>query len=101
MRHYHSRGLVKDISGSGQELSIAIHHERIARFEDRDGKASDMDSMTMVFGVASDVPRAVWQKGAKVAFEFDVRWSKRPALWITRAEALPAETPLTLTESHH
>ncbi|MEY4580488.1 MAG: hypothetical protein RL701_5191 [Pseudomonadota bacterium] len=96
LRRYHARGIVTEVSSSGAELSVAIHHERIAKFEGRDGKLSDMDSMTMLFGVASDVPRAVWSQGAKVDFEFDMRWNLRPSLWIVRAQNLPPDTELTL-----
>jgi hypothetical protein len=100
VRRYHTRGLITQVADDRGELSVAIHHERIDPFEDRDGKASAMDSMQMLFGVASDVPRAPFQPNAKLAFDFDVRWSKQPTLLIVKAEPLDAETPLLLKQGH-
>jgi hypothetical protein len=100
VRRYHARGQVIEVSGTGSDLSIAIHHELIPSFEDRDGKRSAMKSMVMAFGVAPDVPRDIWSQGAKVAFDFDVRWSKQPTLFIVRAEGLPADASLSLTREH-
>lgn len=99
-RRYHARGLVTESSQDGDELSVAIHHEQIKAFEGRDGKRSNMDSMTMLFGVAKDLPPAMFSQGTKLAFDFDVRWSKRPTLLIVKAEKLPAETQLKLDSSH-
>jgi Cu/Ag efflux protein CusF len=81
-------------------LNVAIHHEAIPNFEDRDGKSSSMSSMTMLFGVADDVPKSLFKQGAKVELDFDVRWSQRPTLFIVKASALDAETPLELKTSH-
>jgi hypothetical protein len=101
VRRYHTRGVVKEASGERGELSVAIHHERIEGFEDRDGKRSAMDSMQMLFGTASDVPKALFQPGKKLAFDFDVRWSRQPTLVIVKASELGAETALELSEGHH
>jgi len=100
VRRYHARGQVTEVSGSGPDLTIAIHHELIQGFEDRDGKRSPMKSMVMAFGVAPDIPRDLWSQGAKVAIDFDVRWSKHPTLFIVRAEALPGDALLELTRDH-
>jgi len=100
VRRYHTRGQVTALSGAGAELTISIHHERIEGFEDRDGQRSPMASMVMAFGAAPDVPRDLWSQGAKVDFEFDVRWSKQPTLYIVKARALPADQPLLLTKEH-
>jgi Cu/Ag efflux protein CusF len=97
VRRYHARGVVTEIASTGGELSVAIHHERIAAFEDRDGHAAEMPAMTMIFGVAPSVPRSLFQQDQKLAFDFDVRWNDRPALWIVHAQALPATTELTLS----
>lgn len=101
VRRYQTRGLVKEATSDRGELSAAIHHERIENFEDRDGKRSTMDSMQMLFGAASDVPHALFQPGAKLAFEFDVRWSKQPTLLIVKATQLEPETTLALEPDHH
>lgn len=101
VRRYHVRALVKEVSGSGADLRVALHHERIASFEDRDGKRSEMAAMTMVFGLAPEVPVAQFKPGAKLELDFDVRWSQAPALLVVRAQPLPAETELTLPPDHH
>ena len=100
VRRYDTRGLVKQVSGQPGALSVAIHHERIDGFEDRDGKRSTMDSMQMLFGTASDVPHALFQPGAKLSFAFDVRWSRQPTLLIVKAEELGADAELQLTDGH-
>ena len=100
VRRYHVRGLVKEVGGTGADLSIAIHHEVIPGFEDRDGKRSPMPSMVMAFGVAPDVPRDLWSQGAKVAIDFEVRWGRQPTLYIRRAEALGGDVLLSLSQGH-
>jgi Cu/Ag efflux protein CusF len=100
VRRYPVRGVVTQVTTDRGELSVAIHHERIASFEDRDGKRSAMASMQMLFGVASDVPHALFQPGAKLAFDFEVRWSRQPTLLIVSATALGAETQLELEQGH-
>jgi hypothetical protein len=100
VRRYHTRGVVKEASADRGELSVAIHHERIDGFEDRDGKRSAMDSMQMLFGAASDVPKQLFQPGAKLAFDFEVRWSRQPTLLIVKADALGPDTALELSQAH-
>lgn len=94
---YHTRGLVQDVGKSDDLLSVAVHHERIDAFRDRDGKTAPMGSMTMVFGAASSQLAPPPVRGDKVAFDFEVRWDERPALRIVRIEKLPADTALRLT----
>ena len=101
VRRYHVRALVKEVSGSGADLRVALHHERIPNFEDRDGKRSEMSAMTMVFGVAPEVAVAQLKAGAKVEVDFDVRWSQAPALLVVSAAALPEGTELVLPPDHH
>jgi len=100
-RRYHVRGIVTEVAGSGSERSITIHHEAIPDFVGRDGASSEMPSMKMAFGAANDVPSSLLEPGKKVGFDFDVRWSRRPALWIVKAEALPSTSELTLPEGSH
>jgi len=97
-KRYHARGVVSEVSGSGADLSITIHHESIPNFTGRDGKPSEMPSMQMTFGAANDVPNTLWKDRNKVEFDFDVRWDKRPALWIVHAQPLPESTELTLSK---
>jgi hypothetical protein len=95
--HYHARGVVAAISGSAPDAELSIHHEAIPRFKDRDGHATTMASMTMIFGLAEPSARAGLHVGDKLAFEFDLRWNARPVLLITKLAKLPADTPLTLS----
>jgi Cu/Ag efflux protein CusF len=97
---YHTRGLVTDLAGSGTERSITIHHEAIPGFVGRDGTTAEMPSMKMAFGAANDVPSELLQPGTQLSFDFDMRWSQRPALWIVHVAALPSGTELTLPEGH-
>jgi hypothetical protein len=96
--HYHARGVVESSSGSGEDARAAIRHERIEAFKDRDGKASPMHSMSMNFAIAKGVDTRALVPGAKVEFEFDVRWSSGAPLSITRVTALPADTALVLSK---
>ena len=98
---YTTRGHVDKVEGSGADLRVQIHHERIASFKDRDGNASAMDSMSMIFALGPGVDPSTFKTGGKVSLDFDVRWSKTPPLVITRAEALPDSTALELGGHDH
>jgi Cu/Ag efflux protein CusF len=94
--HYRARGLVESVSGNGDDARAVIRHEQIEAFKDREGKPSRMSSMAMSFAIAPGVDVKALAPGAKVEIEFDVRWSSGAPLVITRAQALAADTPLTL-----
>jgi hypothetical protein len=96
---YATRGLVKEQVGAGADARVAIHHEPLPEFRDRDGKLAPMDAMTMVFGLARGA-RCELTPGTKLAFEFEVRWATSPFLVITRCDTLPPDTPLALSDSH-
>lgn len=97
---YRTRGLVRGVDGAGDELAIAIHHERITRFVDRDGRASPMPAMAMMFGLAPALAERAVRPGDKVAFTFEVRWDERPTLLITQLEPLSPTTELALGGTH-
>lgn len=97
---YHTRGVVQEVGKRDDELSVAVHHERIEAFRDRDGKTAPMSSMVMIFGVAPALVASRLARGDKVALDFEVRWDERPALRITRIETLPADTALSLATEH-
>ena len=84
--------------GAGADLRVAIHHERIDAFKDREGKLSPMPSMPMLFGLTPALAQTPLAPGDKVAFDFEVRWSGSPTLLITQLEKLSSGTDLTLTE---
>jgi Cu/Ag efflux protein CusF len=94
--HYHARGVVVARSGEAGNRELSIHHEALANFADRDNRRTTMESMTMIFGLDPRIA-ADLQVGDKVAFEFDVRWSKRPVLSITKLSKLPGSTALVLS----
>lgn len=89
---YTVRGLVKGVTGD----EVSFQHEAIPAFKGRDGKAADMASMTMSFGIGDGIDRALLKPGAPVTMTFEVRWTERPALKATKVEALPSTTELTL-----
>jgi Cu/Ag efflux protein CusF len=93
--HYHARGVVIALSQDADGRQLSIHHEALTNFADRDNRRTTMKSMTMMFGLDPRIS-ADLQVGDKVAFEFDVRWSKRPVLSITKLSKLPANTALVL-----
>jgi Cu/Ag efflux protein CusF len=99
VKRYHVRGQVEAVEGSGEDLRVTIHHERVPGFVGRDGKASDMGSMKMIFGVAAKVPSEQLHAGAKVGFDFEVRWSQTPALLIVGVEELAGDTGLVLGDT--
>ena len=98
---YHTRGVVSKLEGDGTEARVEIHHERIENFKDRDGKASPMDSMEMIFALGPGVDAAALKPGAKLAIDFDVRWSNSAPLLITKAQPLPDATTLELAGHDH
>ncbi|HKU36777.1 MAG TPA: copper-binding protein, partial [Polyangiales bacterium] len=98
--HYRTRGLVTGVSGEGADSRVAIHHEAIPAFKDRDGKPSPMESMVMSFAIAPGVDRARIEPAAKLDFEFDVIWSSGSPLVITKLQVLPADASLVLSNAH-
>ena len=92
---YSTRGQVIEVPKvEGGELSV--HHEAVPDFRDAEGKPSHMDSMSMPFAVARDVPLAGIAPGDKVAMTFEVRWDSEPTLRVVKLEELPENTALNL-----
>lgn len=94
--HYRCRGMVRAVEGRGDDARVAIQHEALPAFQDRDGKAAPMGSMTMIFGLAPRLQTEPLSVNQKLSFEFDVTWTESPFLVITRLRALPVDTPLQL-----
>jgi hypothetical protein len=97
---YATRGLVRARNAAGEQRELAIHHEALAAFKDREGQLAPMSSMTMIFGLAPEL-KQLPAPGDKLAFEFEVRWDERPSLLITELHKLPDETALSLSSDHH
>jgi len=92
---YDTRGQVVEVPrDAGGEL--VVHHEAVSGFRDREGKPSEMESMSMPFAVAPTVALAGIAPGDKVEMTFEVRWTGEPALRIVALRELPESTALDL-----
>ena len=89
-----------EISEMG-ERNLAIHHEAIPDFTNREGEVSGMDSMTMMFHRPESVSLDGIAVGDPVELTFDVRWSGDHTLTITALDELPEGTELELSADHH
>lgn len=94
---YTVRGVIQEMG----ESSIAIHHETIEDFANRDGDVVGMDSMTMMFHRPADVSVEGIENGDPVEVTFDVRWNGDHTLTLTALRELPAGTELELSAGHH
>jgi Cu/Ag efflux protein CusF len=91
---YKVRGEVKGFDeASGQ---LAIHHEKIPDFKNREGQKVGMMSMQMSFRTAEGVDGKSLAVGDKIEFEFAVEWDKTPPIVVTKVKKLPADTALEL-----
>ena len=80
---YDVRGIVAQLpSGPGTELMI--EHEEIPHFVGASGDTVGMNEMTMGFPVAEGVSLEGFAVGDSVQFTFEVRWSGKPPLRLTR-----------------
>ncbi len=95
-----TRGLVVAVQGEGDDLRVAIHHERIPAFKDREGQRAPMPSMIMLFGLGPGLHVSELVPGVKLALTFEVHWTTSPTLVITHFRRLPADTPLALSSAH-
>ncbi|MBO6936745.1 MAG: copper-binding protein [Deltaproteobacteria bacterium] len=94
---YTVRGQIMEMG----EHNLAIHHESIPDFTNREGEVSGMDSMTMMFWRPESVAVEGIEVGDPVELTFDVRWSGDHTLTISAIDELPAGTELELTADHH
>lgn len=94
---YTVRGQVGDVG----ETSLAVHHEAIPEFVNREGEPSGMASMSMMFHRPASVPIEGIETGDLVELTFDVRWNGDHTLTLTAIEELPEDTVLELGEPHH
>ena len=92
---YRVRGQVVDVPREGRG-DLTVHHETIAEFRDREGKPSEMESMSMPFAVAPGVSLAGIAPGDKVEMTFEVRWEGDVPLLVTALRELPESTALEL-----
>ena len=91
---YTVRGVVERLPTEAKR-ELFLRHEAIDGFVDERGRTVGMDSMSMPFGVARDLPLAGVAVGDPVEVTFEVRWKARPRLNITAVTELPPDTRLT------
>jgi hypothetical protein len=94
---YRVRVEVVEIAGSGDNKRVILSHEAIDAFKNREGTPERMPPMKMAFGLAPGVAEDALTPGSKHEVEFDVVWDREPAIRVTKAVPLPADTALTLT----
>jgi Cu/Ag efflux protein CusF len=95
-RRYTVRGEIVTLpSGGAGPRQIAIRHEAIPDFADRDGKVVGMGAMVMPFELGSDVALDGMREGDPVEVVLAVDWAG-PSLRIERLTKLPPGTPLKL-----
>ena len=92
---YQVRGQVIDVPREEGD-NLTVHHEAIADFRDREGKPSEMESMSMPFTVAPGVSLAGIAPGDKVEMTFEVRWEGGAPLRVVALHELPESTALDL-----
>jgi len=95
---YTTRGRIERLPrATGIERDLAIYHEALTAFYNRDGKDVGMDVMVMDFpSIAPGVSLEGLVAGDVVVFDFDVDWSSQDVWTVTRLKRLPSNTPLEL-----
>ena len=94
-RDYTVRGKVTQLPESGDpENGLAVSHQAIDDFVDREGKVVGMNPMTMSFPLGPRVPLAGLAVGDPLEFTLHVDWSATPPIRITSLHKLPPGTPI-------
>jgi hypothetical protein len=95
-RRYTVRGELVTLPAPGAgPRQIAVRHEAIPDFADRDGKVVGMGAMVMPFELAPGVSAEGLREGDPVELVLAVDWAG-PSLRVERLARLPAGTPLNL-----
>jgi Cu/Ag efflux protein CusF len=81
-QNYTVRAEVAELPSDANGHLFVLHHEAIDGFVTRDGKAEGMDSMTMPFLVAKNVPLTEIRPGDKVEVLLHVDWQADRAVEI-------------------
>jgi Cu/Ag efflux protein CusF len=93
-RRYTVRGEIVTLPSPGAGArQIAVRHEAIPDFADRDGKVVGMGAMVMPFELAPGVSVEGMREGDPVELVLAVDWAG-PSLRVERLAKLPAGTPL-------
>ena len=80
--------------------TLALHHEAIPSFKDREGETVGMGAMVMNFQAAPEVNLDSVKPGDPIRVTFEMRWQAGSELRATLIEKLPGDTELALEESH-
>jgi len=86
---YTTRGTIQQLSlNDGRTRSVAIYHEPIPEFVNRQGKVEGMPAMSMTFTVLDEALLEGLDPGDRIEFGFEVRWDASPQLLLTDVEVL-------------
>ena len=91
---YTVRGVFKAYDEASKQM--AIQHEAIPDFKNREGEKVGMMTMQMSFRTGEGVDAKSLTAEDKIQFEFVVEWDQKPAIKVLKFEKLPAETELEL-----
>jgi Cu/Ag efflux protein CusF len=92
--NYVVRGQVVELPAPANGNLLQLHHEAVDDFVTRDGKVEGMDSMTMPFLVARNVPLRDIQPGDKIEVILHVDWQAERAVEITGLRKLAPDQKL-------
>jgi hypothetical protein len=92
--NYIVRGQVVELPSPANGNLLQFHHEAVDDFVTREGKVEGMDSMTMPFLVARNVPLRDIQPGDKIEVILHVDWQADRAVEITGLRKLAPDQKL-------
>ena len=98
--NYIVRGQVVELPGPANGNLLQLHHEAVDDFVTRDGKVEGMDSMTMPFLVARNVPLRDIKPGDKIEVILHVDWQADRAVEITGLRKLAPDQKLDFRAAH-
>ena len=98
--NYIVRGQVVELPGPANGNLLQFHHEAVDDFVTREGTVEGMDSMTMPFLVAKNVPLRDIQPGDKIEVILHVDWQADRAVEITGLRKLAPDQKLDFRAAH-
>jgi hypothetical protein len=98
--NYVVRGQVVALPSPANGNLLELHHEPVDEFVTRDGKVEGMDSMTMPFLVAKNVPLREIRPGDKIEVILHVDWQADRAVEITGLRKLAPDQKLDFRAAH-
>ncbi|HEY2291267.1 MAG TPA: copper-binding protein [Thermoanaerobaculia bacterium] len=98
--NYIVRGQVVELPSPANGNLLQFHHEAVDDFVTREGKVEGMDSMTMPFLVARNVPLRDIKPGDKIEVILHVDWQADRAVEITGLRKLAPGQKLDFRAAH-